>query len=85
MPWGIGKDEGALIGGKVTVGHVDGNALLALGAQAINQQGKVHAVEAAIGGGTLHGLDLVREHGLGVIEQAADEGGFAVINGAGGA
>ena len=82
---GIGEDEGALIRGEVAVGHVDGNALLALGTQAVNKQGKVHAVEAAVGGGALHGLDLVREHGLGVIEQAADEGGLAVINGAGGA
>lgn len=36
---GIGEDEGALIGGEVAVGHVDGNTLLALGAQAIDQQG----------------------------------------------
>ena len=59
---GIGEDEGALIRSEVAVGHVDGNALLALGTQAVNKQGKVHAVEAAVGGGALHGLDLVREH-----------------------
>ena len=82
---GIGEDEGALIRGEVAVGHVDGNALLALGTQAVNKQGKVHAIEAAVGGGALHGLHLVCKHGLGVIEQAADEGGLAVINGAGGA
>ena len=81
----IGQDEAALVRGEVAVSHVDGDALLALGTQAVNQQREVHAVEAAVRGGTLHGLHLVRQHGLGVIEQAADEGGLAVIDGAGGA
>ena len=85
VPRGIGEDEGALIRGEVAISHVDGNALLTLGPQAVDKQGKVHAVETAVSGGALHRLDLVREHGLGVIEQAADEGGLAVINGAGGA
>ena len=82
---GIGEDEGALIRSEVAVSHVDGNALLALGTQAVNKQREVHAIEAAVSGGALHGFDLIRENGLGVIEQAANEGGLAVIDGAGGA
>ena len=85
VPRAVGEDEAAAGGREVAVGDVDGDALLALGTQAVDKQREVHAVEAAVGGGALHGLHLVCKHGLGVIEQAADEGGLAVINGAGGA
>ena len=80
---GVGEDEGPLVGGEVAVGHVDGDALFALGAQAIDKQGEVHAVEAAVGGGALDGLELVHQDRLGVVEEAADEGGLAVVHGTG--
>ena len=35
-------------------------------------------------GGALDGLQLVGEDRLGVVQQAADEGGLAVVDGAGG-
>ena len=38
----VGDDELALVGGEVAVGHVDGDALLALGLQAVHQQRQVH-------------------------------------------
>ena len=41
MPRAIGDDELALLGGEEAVGDVDRDALLALGGQAIDQQGEV--------------------------------------------
>ncbi len=41
MPRCIGHDELALFGCEETIGHVDGDALLTLSGQAIDQQGKV--------------------------------------------
>jgi hypothetical protein len=58
--------------------------LFALGLEAVGEEGEVHVFIAALAGGFLHGFELVFEDGFGVIEKAADEGGFAVIDGAGG-
>jgi hypothetical protein len=44
MARGIGNDEFALGGGEIAVGHVDGDALLALGLQAVDQQSQVDIV-----------------------------------------
>jgi hypothetical protein len=38
---GVGDDELALGGGEVAVGDIDGDALLALGLQAVDQQRQV--------------------------------------------
>ena len=38
VPRGIGDDEAALDGGEITVRHIDGDALLALGCEAIGQE-----------------------------------------------
>ncbi len=38
---GIGDDEAAVLGGEIAVGDVDGDALLALGGQAIDDEGEV--------------------------------------------
>ena len=81
---GVGDDEFALGRGEVAVGDVDGDALLALGLEAVGEQGEVDILVAAAAGGFLHGFELVLEDGFGIVEQAADEGGFAVIDGAGG-
>jgi hypothetical protein len=45
-PGGVGDDELALGRGEVAVGHVDGDALLALGAQAVGEQREVLRVAA---------------------------------------
>ena len=42
VPRSVGHDELAARGGEVAMGHVDGDALLALGAQAVGQEGEVH-------------------------------------------
>src|SRR5690606_33849879 len=41
---GVGDDELAFLGGEEAVGHVDGDALLAFGGQAIDQQGEVQVI-----------------------------------------
>ncbi len=79
----VRDDEFAARRGEVAVGDVDGDALFALGAEAVGEE---REVDLAGGGGAfaLDGLDLVFVDGLRVVEQAADEGGFAVVDGAGG-
>ena len=41
MSWRVANDEFALFGGEVTVGHIDGDALLTLGREAVGQQGQI--------------------------------------------
>ena len=65
---------------KRAVGDVDRDALLALGAQAVGEQREVEPVDAAL----LDVRELVGQHGLGVIEQPADQRGLAVVDAAGG-
>ncbi len=83
MAGGVGDDELAASGGEVAVGDVDGDALLALGAEAVGEQGEI---EHAGAGGALafDGAELVFVDAAGVVEEATDEGGFAVVDGAGG-
>ena len=47
MPRGVGDDELALVGGEETVGDIDGDALLALRGQAVDQQCEIYL--AALG------------------------------------
>ncbi len=56
---GVGEDEAAAGGGEVAVGDVDGDALLAFGAEAVGQQGEVGGVLAAVAGGVFDGFQLV--------------------------
>ena len=72
--------------GEVAVGDVDGDALLALGAQAVGELGEVDGGLLLAGRGDLagDGADLVLVDVAGVVEQAADEGGLAVVDAAGG-
>ncbi len=81
----VGDDELAARGGEVAVGDVDGDSLLALGFEAVGEEGEVDvAVGGAVDAGALDGGELVFVDGLGVVEEAADEGGLAVVDGAGG-
>ncbi len=77
---GVGDDELAGRGGEVAVGHVDGDALLPLGPEAVGQQGQVGVLVAALAADPLHRLELVLEDGLGVVEQAPDERALAVVD-----
>ena len=58
------------------VGDVDRDALLALGAQAVGEQREVEPVDRAL----LDVRELVGQDGLGVVEQAADQGRLAVVD-----
>ena len=80
----VGNDVLAGAGGEVTVGDVDGDALFALGLQAVGEQRQVDGGEAALGGRALDGGERVGQDGLGVEEQAADQGALAVIDRAAG-
>ena len=80
----VGDDELPLRRGEVAVGDVDGDALLALGAQAVGEQRQVGALAPHPLARVLDGLELVLEDGLRVVEQAADQRGLAVVDGTGG-
>ena len=77
----VGNDELALAGGEVAVSHVDGDALLALGLQAVGQQRQIHR---RTGGAPFQCVQLVGQDGLAVKQQAADQRALAVIHAAGG-
>src|SRR5690606_6883113 len=81
---GVGDDELAPGGGEVAVGDVDGDALLALGAKAVGEEREVEVFLAALFGDAFEVFEGVVEDGLGVVEEAADEGGLAIVHGAGG-
>ena len=83
---GVGDDELALVGGKEPVGHIDRDALLALGGQAIHQQGEVDVAPLRadpLGVGLQGGHLVVQDH-LGIIEQSPDQGRLAVVHRAAG-
>jgi len=72
---GIGQDEAALADVEEAIGDVDGDALFALGGQAVHEKGHVRrAVEIG------QGRDLVGRDGAGVEKQAADQGRLAVVD-----
>ena len=71
--------------GEVAVGDVDGDALLALGFQAVGQQRQVDGVaDRALVAGARHRVELVGEDALAVEQQAADQRALAVVDAAGG-
>ncbi len=70
MTGGVGNDELALGGREVTVGDINGDALLALGLQAVDQQRQVDIVT---GGADLlriagDGLQMIFVDHLGVVQ-----------------
>ena len=74
----IANDELARLGGEVAPGHVDGDALLALGGQTVGQLRQVHRA------GFAHPGNLVLQHAAAIDQQAANQGAFAVIDAAAG-
>jgi hypothetical protein len=81
----VGDDELAAVGREVAVGDVDGDALLALGLQAVGQEGEVDLT--GTGGAdllavALHRGELVLVNHLGVVEQAADERALPIVDAA---
>ncbi len=84
VPGRVGDDELAPRRVEVAVRHVDRYPLLALGAEAVGEQGEVHVAVAAPLGGLLNVLELVLEDRLGVEQEAADKRRLAVVDRAGG-
>ncbi|GAA3412566.1 hypothetical protein GCM10018952_25760 [Streptosporangium vulgare] len=80
----VGEDEAPARGGEVAVRDVDGDSLLALGAQAVREQREVGGLPALFPRGRLHRLQLVGEDRFRVVQQPADEGGLPVVHGPGG-
>ena len=69
---------------EIAVGDVDGDALLAFGAQAVGEQGEIDGPAGAIDAAAAHGGELILVDRLGVVQQAADQRGLAVVDAAGG-
>ena len=80
VPGGVGDDELPLGRGEVAVGDVDGDALLALGPEAVGEQRQVGVLVAALARRALDRFELVLEDRLRVVEEPADEGGLAVVH-----
>ena len=83
---GVGDDELATLGREEPVGHVDRDALLALGGQAVEQQREVEvaALGADLGRVGLERGEVILEHEVRLVEQAADERRLAVVDAAAG-
>src|SRR5690606_7124712 len=73
-----------LRGREVAVRDVDGDALLAFGAEAIGEEGEVHFSQALRRARALDADQRVFEHLLGVVQEPPDERALAVVHGAGG-
>ena len=82
----VGHDELAPLGGEEAVGDIDGDALLPLGRQAVDQEREVEL--AALGADLLRvGLQrrqVVFEDQLRVVQQPADQRALAVVDAAAG-
>ncbi len=76
----VGDDELALRGREVAVGDVDGDALLAFGAQAVGEQREVHLFLAPQARRVLERVERVLEDLLRVVEQPPDERALAVVD-----
>src|SRR3954463_2155730 len=75
MPRSVSQDVAAGVCGEEPVGDVDGDALLALGAQAIGQGGQIR-----LACGVRDRLEGVERQAVGVVQQSADQCALAVIN-----
>src|SRR5260370_2315134 len=80
---GIGDDESALGRRKITIGNVEGAAVFALGAQAVGNERKIDGAVRTVDPAVLNRDQLVLVDSFGVVQQAADQGGLAVIHAAG--
>ena len=84
MPRRVADDELAFRRGEVAVGHIDGDALLALGLQAVGEQRQIYRRHAALLTGLGDSRELVFEDRLRVVQQAADQRALAVVHRTGG-
>ncbi len=82
----VGDDELALVGAEEAVGDIDGDALLALGGEAIEQQRVIDVVAlgAVATAVAVQRGELVVEQALAFVQQAADQRALAVVDAAAG-
>ena len=76
----IGDDELPLGCGEIPVCDIDRDALFAFCAQSIGEQREVHDSSRLVHGGLGDGAELVLVHSLRVVEEAADERGFSIVD-----
>jgi hypothetical protein len=78
MTWRVDDDVGASVRSELDLGGVDGDVLLLLFEEGVEEEGvfKVHAL--GLGGGLDLG-DFSIWKRVGVVEDASDEGGFTVV------
>ena len=80
VPRGVGDYELPPRSREVSVGDVDGDALLSFGSKSVSEERQVRVFGAHLNRGPLDSLHLVLEDRLGVVQQPTDERGLAVIN-----
>jgi hypothetical protein len=82
----VGDDEAPPRGGEVPVGDVDGDALLALGGEAVDQQREVErlALRAVAARILRERGELVLGQRARLVQQAADQRALAVVDAAAG-
>ena len=78
----VGDDELSASRREVPIGDIDGDPLLALGAEAIHQQGQVDLGPPSPAAGALERGQLVVEDLLRLVQQTTDERALAVVHGA---
>src|SRR5207249_7013868 len=76
----VGNDEFTARCGEITIGHVNGNALFALGAETIGEIGKINLASAGNVRGALQCLELILHQAFGVIKETANQRGLAIID-----
>ena len=84
MAGGVGNDEFPFGRGEITVGNVDGDALFPLGAKAVGEESEVDEAAAAVDGSLGDTGELIFVDAFGIVQKAADQGAFAVVDTAGG-
>ena len=82
VPGSIRDDEGTSGSGEEAVGHVDGDALLALRLQPVDQQRKIDILlDSAVALGVFgERHKLIFKDEFRVVQQPPDQGGFAVVD-----
>ena len=73
----VGEDVASRFCREEPVRHIDGDALFALGAQAVRQRGQVR--DTLLVG---DGFQMIGRQAVGVVQQAADQRALTVVDGA---
>src|SRR5476651_2892892 len=85
MPRSVGDDKFSFGSRKITIRHIDGDALLTFGLQAVGQKREINfTLRHAAVFGARNSRKLIRENGFAVVKEPADECAFSVIHAAGG-